>query len=90
MKRVTVIAGIMFIFIFAILPVLVGIIVETIANLITMDFISKAIYAMLLVAIICIFKKKVREMGGQNKKPNGLNWFALGFAIASFIAILLK
>lgn len=57
MKRVTVIAGIMFIFIFAILPVLVGIIVETIANLITMDFISKAIYAMLLVAIICIFKK---------------------------------
>lgn len=29
-------------------------------------------------------------MGGQNKKPNGLNWFALGFAIASFIAILLK
>ena len=29
-------------------------------------------------------------MGGQNKKTNGLNWFALGFAIASFIAILLK
>lgn len=57
MKRVTVIAGIMFIFIFAILPVLVGIIVEAIANVITMDFISKVIYAMLLVAIICIFKK---------------------------------
>lgn len=57
MKRVTVIAGIMFIFIFAILPILVGIIVEAIANVITMDFISKAIYAMLLVAIICIFKK---------------------------------
>lgn len=57
MKRVTVIAGIMFIFIFAILPVLVGIIVEAIANLITMDFISKAIYAMLLVVIIYIFKK---------------------------------
>lgn len=57
MKRVTVIAGIMFIFIFAILPVLIGIIVEAIANVITMDFISKVIYAMLLVAIICIFKK---------------------------------
>lgn len=57
MKRVTVIAGIMFIFIFAILPVLVGIIVEAIANVITMDFISKAIYAMLLVVIIYIFKK---------------------------------
>lgn len=57
MKRVTVIAGIMFIFIFAILPVLIGIIVEAIANVITMDFISKAIYAMLIVAIICIFKK---------------------------------
>lgn len=57
MKRVTVIAGIMFIFIFAILPTLVGIIVEAIANVITIDFISKAIYTMLLVAIICIFKK---------------------------------
>lgn len=57
MKRVTVIAGIMFIFIFAILPILVGIIVEFLSNVITMDFISKAIYAMLLVAIICILKK---------------------------------
>ena len=57
MKRVTVIAGIMFIFISAILPALVGIIVEAIANVITMDSISKVIYAMLLVAIICIFKK---------------------------------
>lgn len=56
-KIATFIGGIMFIFIFAILPVLIGIIVEAIANVITMDFISKVIYAMLLVAIICIFKK---------------------------------
>jgi len=28
-------------------------------------------------------------MEGENK-PNGLNWFALGFSIASLIAVLLK
>lgn len=26
----------------------------------------------------------------NNKKPNGLSWFALGFSIASLIAVLLK
>lgn len=29
-------------------------------------------------------------MEEQNKKPNGISWFALGFAIASLIATLLK
>lgn len=29
-------------------------------------------------------------MEDNNKKPNGLSWFALGFAIASLIASLLK
>ena len=26
----------------------------------------------------------------NNKKPNSLQWFALGFSIASLIAVLLK
>jgi len=26
----------------------------------------------------------------KNKKPNGLDWFALGFSIAALIAALLK
>lgn len=29
-------------------------------------------------------------MEDNNKKPNGLNWFALGFSIATLIAVLLK
>ena len=29
-------------------------------------------------------------MEEKNKKPNGVSWFALGFAIASIIATLLK
>ena len=29
-------------------------------------------------------------MEEQNKKPNGLSWFALGFSIASLIAVLFK
>lgn len=56
-KIATFIGGIVFTFMWVGLPIVVGIIVEAIANVITMDFISKVIYAMLLVAIICIFKK---------------------------------
>lgn len=26
----------------------------------------------------------------KNNKPNGLSWFALGFSIASLIAVLIK
>jgi len=29
-------------------------------------------------------------MEEENKKPNGLSWFALGFSIASLIATLIK
>ena len=29
-------------------------------------------------------------MEEQNKKPSGLSWFALGFSIASLIAVLFK
>ena len=29
-------------------------------------------------------------MEENNKKPNGLNWFALGFSIATLISVLLK
>lgn len=29
-------------------------------------------------------------MEEQNKKPNPINWFALGFSIASLIATLIK
>lgn len=34
------------------------------------------------------------EIGGEkmeeNNNPNGISWFALGFSIASLIAVLLK
>ena len=29
-------------------------------------------------------------MGEKNKKPNPIDWFALGFSIASLIAVLIK
>lgn len=29
-------------------------------------------------------------MDENNNKPNGIDWFALGFSIASLIAVLLK
>lgn len=29
-------------------------------------------------------------MEGQNKKPNPIDWFALGFSIAALISVLLK
>lgn len=29
-------------------------------------------------------------MDNQNKKPNGISWFALGFSVASLIAVLFK
>lgn len=29
-------------------------------------------------------------MKDNNKKPNGLDWFALGFSIATLIAVLFK
>lgn len=29
-------------------------------------------------------------MDENDKKPNGISWFALGFSIASLIAVLIK
>lgn len=56
MKRVTVMAEIMFIFIFVILPVIVGIVVEFLSNIITMNFIVKMFYIFLVCGIIFVFK----------------------------------
>ena len=30
------------------------------------------------------------RMDKNDKKPNGISWFALGFSIASLIAVLIK
>ena len=59
MKRIigTIIVGMMFIFIFAILPILVGIITEAIANIITIDFIVKVISIISICSFIGILKK---------------------------------
>jgi hypothetical protein len=53
----TTIVGIMFIFIFVILPVIVGVVVEFLSNIITIDFIMKVAYIMLACSFICILKK---------------------------------
>ena len=45
--------------------------------------------AMFDVAINCMTVYR-QEEGMEDKKPNGLSWFALGFSIASLIAVLLK
>lgn len=59
MKKVVanIILAIAFIFIFVGLPILVGIVVEVTADVITMDFIMKVAYIMLAFIFICILKK---------------------------------
>ena len=59
MKRVVanIILAIVFIFMFAILPILVGIVVEAVADVITINFIMKVVYIMLACSFICILKK---------------------------------
>lgn len=51
-----IIVGVMFIFIFVILPVIVGAIVELLSNIITMNFIVKMFYIFLVCDIIFVFK----------------------------------
>ena len=62
MKRTigTIIVGVMFIFIFVILPVIVGVVVEFLSNIITMDFIVKIFYIFLVCDIIFVFKIEKR------------------------------
>jgi hypothetical protein len=59
MKKVVanIILAIAFIFMFVGLPVLVGIVVEAVADIITIDFIMKVAYIMLACSFICILKK---------------------------------
>lgn len=58
MKKIIgpIIVGGMFIFIFVILPVIVGAIVELLSNIITMNFIVKMFYIFLVCDIIFVFK----------------------------------
>lgn len=37
-----------------------------------------------------ITRPKLDIIKEENKKPNGFSWFALGFSIATLIAVLLK
>ena len=62
MKKIigTTIVGIMFIFIFVILPVIVGIVVEFLSNIITMNFIFKAISIITVCSFISILKLERR------------------------------
>ena len=65
MKKVVanIILAIAFIFMFVGLPVLVGIVVEAVADIITIDFIMKVAYIMLACSFICILKKWGEESG---------------------------
>lgn len=56
-KIATIIVGMAFVFIFVGLPILVGIVVEAIADVITMNFIMEVAYIMLAFIFICILKK---------------------------------
>lgn len=59
-KIATFIVGMMFMSIFVVLPVLVGIFVEFLSNIITMDFIVKIVYIFLICDIIFVFKIEKR------------------------------
>lgn len=59
MKRVVanIILAIVFMFMFVGLPIIIGGIVEAIADVITINFIMKVVYIMLVCSFICILKK---------------------------------
>lgn len=63
MKKIigTTIVGIMFIFIFVILPVIVGVVVEFLSNIITINFIVKAISIITVCGFISILKLERRR-----------------------------
>lgn len=59
-KIATFMVGIMLMSIFVILPVLAGLLVEFLSNIITMDFIVKIAYIFLVCNIIFVFKIEKR------------------------------
>jgi len=59
-KIITFMIGIMLMSIFVILPVLAGLLVEFLSNIITMDFIVKIAYIFLVCNIIFVFKIEKR------------------------------
>lgn len=56
----TIIVGMIFIFIWVVLPILVGVIVEYISNIITIDFIIKAFLIITACSFIIISKLERR------------------------------
>ena len=42
------------------------------------------------LSTIGYLRQEEEKMNDNNQKPNGLSWFALGFSIASLIAVLIK
>lgn len=55
-KIITFMIGIIFMSMFVVLPVLAGLLVEFLSNIITMDFIVKIAYIFLVCNIIFVFK----------------------------------
>ena len=48
------------------------------------------IYGIGWMSTIGYLKQEEEKMNDNDKKPNGISWFALGFSIASLIAVLIK
>ena len=42
------------------------------------------------MSTIGYLRQEEEKMNDNDKKPNGISWFALGFSIASLIAVLIK
>jgi hypothetical protein len=59
-KIATFMVGMMFMSMFVVLPVLAGLLVEFLSNIITMDFIVKIAYIFLVCNIIFVFKIEKR------------------------------
>lgn len=59
-KIITFMIGIIFMSMFVVLPVLAGLLVEFLSNIITMDFIVKIAYIFLVCNIIFVFKIEKR------------------------------
>lgn len=59
-KIATFMVGMMFMSMFVVLPVLAGLFVEFLSNIITMDFIVKIAYIFLVCNIIFVFKIEKR------------------------------
>jgi len=69
-KIATFAVGMAFVFMCVGLPILVGIVVEVTADVITIDFIMKVAYIMLACSFICILKKWGDKDGRVITKSN--------------------